>query len=152
MSNGDFLFPSRIGRNQPACGKGLSCHSFFVSCSFAVAAEQKARSTYDNILRFADDPDVRDPIKFLREREIVHYQRFGEAKRTKGQQVTTRGKHGAFCGPLIVHEIYYPPAITNLQKSHKHLVLCSNSVVLHNKSGKYRSMLMKRMTAYFNYE
>lgn len=46
-----------------------------------LAAEQKARVTYDNILRFADDPDVRDPIKFLREREIVHYQRFGEALR-----------------------------------------------------------------------
>ncbi|HIY28549.1 MAG TPA: manganese catalase family protein [Firmicutes bacterium] len=46
-----------------------------------LAAEQKARLTYDNILRFADDPDVRDPIKFLREREIVHYQRFGEALR-----------------------------------------------------------------------
>lgn len=37
--------------------------------------------TYDNILRFADDPDVRDPIKFLREREIVHFQRFGEGLR-----------------------------------------------------------------------
>ncbi len=46
-----------------------------------LAAEQKARTTYDNILRLADDPDVRDPIKFLREREIVHYQRFGEALR-----------------------------------------------------------------------
>ena len=46
-----------------------------------LAAEQKARTTYDNILRFADDPDVREPIKFLREREIVHYQRFGEALR-----------------------------------------------------------------------
>ena len=44
-----------------------------------LAAEQKARTTYDNILRLVDDPDVRDPIKFLREREIVHYQRFGEA-------------------------------------------------------------------------
>lgn len=43
-----------------------------------LAAEQKARTTYDNILRLVDDPDVRDPIKFLREREIVHYQRFGE--------------------------------------------------------------------------
>ena len=43
-----------------------------------MSAEQKARMTYDNILRFTDDPDVRDPIKFLREREIVHYQRFGE--------------------------------------------------------------------------
>ena len=46
-----------------------------------LAAEQKARVTYDNILRLVDDPDVRDPIKFLREREIVHYQRFGEALR-----------------------------------------------------------------------
>ncbi|MBR1750033.1 MAG: manganese catalase family protein [Ruminococcus sp.] len=46
-----------------------------------LAAEQKARTTYDNIIRLADDPDVRDPIKFLREREIVHYQRFGEALR-----------------------------------------------------------------------
>ena len=46
-----------------------------------LAAEQKARTTYDNILRMCDDPDVRDPIKFLRAREIVHYQRFGEALR-----------------------------------------------------------------------
>lgn len=46
-----------------------------------LAAEQKARVTYDNILRLVDDPDVRDPIKFLREREIVHYQRFGEGLR-----------------------------------------------------------------------
>lgn len=46
-----------------------------------MAAEQKARSTYDNILRLTDDRDVRDPIKFLREREIVHFQRFGEALR-----------------------------------------------------------------------
>lgn len=46
-----------------------------------MAAEQKARTTYDNILRFCDDPDVREPIKFLREREVVHYQRFGEALR-----------------------------------------------------------------------
>lgn len=46
-----------------------------------MAAEQKARLTYDNILRLSDDPDVRDAIKFLREREIVHYQRFGEALR-----------------------------------------------------------------------
>jgi len=46
-----------------------------------LAAEQKARVTYDNILRLVDDPDVIDPIKFLREREIVHYQRFGEGLR-----------------------------------------------------------------------
>ena len=47
-----------------------------------LAAEQKARVTYDNILRLVDDPDVRDPIKFLRQREINHFQRFGEAIRT----------------------------------------------------------------------
>lgn len=45
-----------------------------------LAAEQKARATYDNILRLSDDPDVNDVIKFLRAREVVHYQRFGEAK------------------------------------------------------------------------
>lgn len=44
-----------------------------------LAAEQKARTTYDNILRLVDNPDVKDAIKFLREREIVHFQRFGEA-------------------------------------------------------------------------
>ena len=44
-----------------------------------LAAEQKARTTYDNILRLSDDPDVNDVIKFLREREVVHFQRFGEA-------------------------------------------------------------------------
>lgn len=46
-----------------------------------LAAEQKARTTYDNILRLTDDPDVRQVIRFLREREIVHYQRFGETLR-----------------------------------------------------------------------
>ena len=46
-----------------------------------ILTEQKARVTYDNILRLVDDPDVRDPIKYLREREIVHYQRFGDALR-----------------------------------------------------------------------
>lgn len=46
-----------------------------------LAAEQKARVTYDNILRLVDDPDVIEPIRFLRQREIVHYQRFGEGLR-----------------------------------------------------------------------
>ena len=46
-----------------------------------MAAEQKARVTYDNILRMSDDPDVNDVIRFLREREVVHFQRFGEAVR-----------------------------------------------------------------------
>lgn len=48
-----------------------------------LAAEQKARVTYDNILRMSDDPDVNDVIRFLREREIVHFQRFGEANQSR---------------------------------------------------------------------
>lgn len=55
-----------------------------------LAAEQKARVTYDNILRLTDDPDVRDPIKFLREREIVHYQRFGDALRIAQDHLDSR--------------------------------------------------------------
>lgn len=51
------------------------------SCVCTCAREQKARTTYDNLLRLIDDPDVRDPIKFLRAREIVHFQRFGDALR-----------------------------------------------------------------------
>lgn len=55
-----------------------------------MAAEQKARVTYDNLLRFADDPDVIDPLRFLREREIVHYQRFGEALRRATEHLDER--------------------------------------------------------------
>ena len=55
---------------------------FQLCCSYEVAPEQKARTTYDNILRLVkDDPDVYDAIKFLRAREIVHFQRFGESLR-----------------------------------------------------------------------
>lgn len=53
---------------------------FQLCCSYEVAPEQKARTTYDNLIRLSkDDPDVLDPLRFLREREIVHFQRFGEA-------------------------------------------------------------------------
>ncbi|MDR0952010.1 MAG: manganese catalase family protein [Oscillospiraceae bacterium] len=55
-----------------------------------LAAEQKARTTYDNILRMADDPDVRDVIKFLRQRELVHYQRFGEALRIAQEKLNAK--------------------------------------------------------------
>ena len=56
-------------------GDGEGC------CEYVIVTEQKARTTYDNILRLVDDPDVREPIKFLRAREIVHYQRFADALR-----------------------------------------------------------------------
>ena len=55
-----------------------------------LAAEQKARVTYDNLLRLIDDPDVRDPIKFLREREVVHYQRFGEGLRIASDKLDAK--------------------------------------------------------------
>lgn len=55
-----------------------------------LAAEQKARVTYENILRFCDDPDVIDPIRFLRAREIVHYQRFGETLRILTDRLDSR--------------------------------------------------------------
>jgi spore coat protein JC len=55
-----------------------------------MAAEQKARTTYDNILRLVHDPDVCDPIRFLRAREVVHYQRFGEALRMTQDKLNSK--------------------------------------------------------------
>ena len=55
-----------------------------------LAAEQKARTTYDNLLRLIDDADVCDVLKFLREREIVHYQRFGEALRLTTDKLNSK--------------------------------------------------------------
>ncbi len=63
---------------------------FFVSCLYEVAPEQKARSTYDNILRVVRDYDVCEPIRFLRERELVHYQRFGELLRITQEKLDSR--------------------------------------------------------------
>ena len=62
-----------------------------------LAAEQKARVTYDNILRLVDDPDVREPIKFLREREIVHFQRFGEGLRLATERMNSKNFY--VCNP-----------------------------------------------------
>ena len=62
-----------------------------------LAAEQKARVTYDNLLRLIDDPDVREPLKFLREREIVHYQRFGEGLRLATERLDSRNFYA--CNP-----------------------------------------------------
>lgn len=61
-----------------------------------LAAEQKARLTYDNILRLVDDPDVRDPIKFLREREIVHFQRFSDAVRLTQECISDKKNFYAY--------------------------------------------------------
>ena len=59
-----------------------------------LAAEQKARVTYDNLLRLIDDPDVCDPIRFLREREVVHYQRFGDSLRHIQDQLDAKNFYG----------------------------------------------------------
>jgi len=55
-----------------------------------MAAEQKARTTYDNLLRLIDDPDVLEPLRFLRQREIVHYQRFGEGLRIATDRLNSK--------------------------------------------------------------
>lgn len=65
--------------------------AFRLCCSYEVAAEQKARSTYDNILRVVKNiPEVADPIRFLRAREVVHFQRFGEALRSVQEQLDAK--------------------------------------------------------------
>ena len=78
-----------------------------------LAAEQKARTTYDNILRLCDDPDVRDAIKFLRQREVVHYQRFGEANLTHSNRFIykvhnqKKGRSNTRQSLCFTHQPYY---------------------------------------------
>ena len=75
------IYPMAAG-GTPFSTEMIACSGDTIAdLSENLTAEQKARMTNDNILRFADDPDVRDPIRFLRERELVHYQRFGECLR-----------------------------------------------------------------------
>jgi spore coat protein JC len=69
-----------------------------------LAAEQKARTTYDNILRLSDDPDVNDVIKFLRAREIVHYQRFGDAIRIAQDNLDSKNFYA--CNPSFDKNCY----------------------------------------------
>ena len=73
------VYPTAAG-GFPWSASGISVSGDVIAdLTENMAAEQKARKTYDNILRLSDDPDVNDVIRFLREREIVHFQRFGEA-------------------------------------------------------------------------
>lgn len=91
-----------------------------------MAAEQKARTTYDNILRLVkDDPDVYDAIKFLRAREIVHFQRFGEANRedcSKISKVQKAHKSSTFEKSLTVRTFtgrrHKPPYLLNTSKKY----------------------------------
>ena len=82
IGHGDGVFPAAAS-GEPFSAMAISSKGDPISdLNEDLAAEQKARVTYDNILRLSDDPDVNDAIKFLRQREIVHYQRFGEALRS----------------------------------------------------------------------
>ena len=81
IGHGDGIYPCAAS-GEPFNATAISSKGDAISdLNEDLAAEQKARVTYDNILRLSDDPDVNDVIKFLRQREIVHYQRFGEALR-----------------------------------------------------------------------
>ena len=103
----DAYFVDHTTGIYPASSAGVPFTSAYFQCKGDVitdlhedmAAEQKARTTYDNILRLADDPDVRDPIKFLREREIVHYQRFGEALRITQDNLNAKNFYA--CNPAF---------------------------------------------------
>ena len=94
----DKYFVDHTNAVYPVAAAGIPWRAEYIAAKGDVladlhedlAAEQKARVTYENLLRLIDDPDVLDPLKFLREREIVHYQRFGEAQQTKWN-----GKGGA---------------------------------------------------------
>ena len=78
----------------------IFCNITVKCCVFTVAAEQKARVTYDNILRLSDDADVNDVIRFLREREIVHFQRFGEALELLRQKLDEKNVY--YMNPALV--------------------------------------------------
>lgn len=85
----DAYFVDHTTGVYPVAASGAPWTASYIACKGDLitdlhedmAAEQKARTTYDNILRLVDDPDVKDAIRFLRQREVVHYQRFGEGLR-----------------------------------------------------------------------
>lgn len=94
----DKYFVDHTAGVYPTAASGFPFNAASIACKGDIiadlnedlAAEQKARVTYDNILRLVDDPDVCDVIKFLREREIVHYQRFGEGLRIATDKMNER--------------------------------------------------------------
>jgi Mn-containing catalase len=72
-----------------------------------IVAEQKARAVYDNILRVSDDPDVNEVIKFLRQREVVHFQRFGEANHTDLSRFSLQYPVEILCMPFRFFVNYF---------------------------------------------
>ena len=98
----DAYFVDHTAGVYPASAAGVPFDAKYVGVKGDViadlnedlAAEQKARVTYDNLLRLIDDPDVCDPLKFLRERELVHYQRFGDGLRIAQDNRDDRNFYG----------------------------------------------------------
>ena len=93
----DTYFVDHTAAVYPIAASGLPWRAEYIQAKGDIiadlhedlAAEQKARVTYDNLIRLIDDPDILDPLKFLRQREIVHYQRFGEANLTHSNRFIT---------------------------------------------------------------
>lgn len=92
--NGAAVFPQSAQGSPFSAAAIASTGDPLTNLYEDLAAEQKARAVYDNILRLSDDADVNDVIKFLREREIVHFQRFGEALNRLQANLTCRPVRG----------------------------------------------------------
>ena len=105
----DTYFVDRTTGVYPTAASGFPYSAASMACkgdliadlTEDLAAEQKARVTYDNILRLSDDPDVNDVIRFLREREIVHFQRFGEGLRVAKEKMDQKNLY--FVNPSFDH-------------------------------------------------
>ena len=106
---------------QAASGAAFTANYFqskgdaITDLSEDMAAEQKARTTYDNLLRLIDNPDVREPLKFLREREIVHFERFGDALRVVQENLDAKNYY-AFNPAIDIRppERTWAPKLPNL--------------------------------------
>ena len=99
------IYPTAASGFPWSAGSMQSTGDVIADLTEDLAAEQKARLTYDNILRLSDDPDVSDAIRFLREREIVHFQRFGECLRLCKERMDAKNVYltnPAFDAPTAV--------------------------------------------------
>lgn len=108
----DKYFVDHTAAVYPVAAAGLPWRAEYIQAKGDIladlhedlAAEQKARVTYDNLLRLIDDPDIREPLKFLRQREIVHYQRFGEALRLTADKLDSKNFY--VCNPSFDKDCY----------------------------------------------
>ena len=92
VEHGKGIYPQNAGGVPFTAAYLQSKGDPIVDLTEDLAAEQKARKTYEYLIKMCDDPDVLDPLRFLREREIVHYQRFGEALRRVQDKITEGDK------------------------------------------------------------